>query len=113
MRLSILAFVVAIGVAWLGAASSASAQGMMGPGMMNAQPLQANDPFGPGRIEYPTAQERYVEQLAKLRKKLLRATAEDGGQLSEAHRAAIQRELDSLNKAYAADLAPLGGATRR
>jgi hypothetical protein len=103
MRCSILALVVAGGLA---AAGPAGAQmmgmgGSMGMGTnMRAQP---DDPFGPGRLEYPSAQERYVDQLQRLRRKMLKITAQDGGQLTEAHRAAIQLELDAINRSYAAN----------
>jgi hypothetical protein len=101
MRRSILALAAAGGLA---AAGPAGAQ--MGMGMAPMPPrVQQDDPFGPGRMEFPTARERYVEQLQRLRRKMLKITAQDGGQLTEAHRAALQQELDGINRAYAANAA--------
>ena len=97
MRCSILALVLAGG---LTAAGPAAAQMGMAPPLPRIQP---DDPFGPGRIEYPTAQDRYVDQLQRLRRKMLNITAEDGGKLTDAHRAALQQELDAINRAYAAN----------
>ena len=35
----------------------------------------------------------------------LKVTAEDGGQLSEAHKASLQKELDAINREYSANTA--------
>jgi hypothetical protein len=68
-----------------------------------------DDPFALGNAESP--RQRYLLEIAMLRKKLQRWTTEDGGKLSEAHQAALQRELDAINKAYAAN-APAKGTRR-
>ena len=110
MRLSILALVVAGGLALAGSNAAAGAPASMAPAI---QTVQGNDPFGPGRIEYPTAHQRYTGQLSILRRKLVRITADDGGQLSEAHKAALQQELDAINREYAANSPPPHGTLRR
>jgi hypothetical protein len=116
MRLPIVALAVAGGLAGIGAPTVAGAQGMMGGGVMGqgtmASPnTRLNDPFA--HVEYQTAQQRYAEQLSALRRKLLRMKTEDGGQLSLAHQAALQQELDAINKTYAANSPPPRGAARR
>jgi hypothetical protein len=116
MRLAMVALAVAGGLTGLGAPSVAGAQGMMGGGVMGqgtmAQPnTRLNDPFA--HVEYQTAQQRYAEQLAALRKKLLRLKLADGGELSPAHQAALQQELDAINKTYAANSPPPRGGARR
>ncbi|HEV2532596.1 hypothetical protein [Phenylobacterium sp.] len=101
MRPCILILAIAGSLAWSGAAG---AQGMtMGMGS-TVQHTQPDDPFASGHIETP--RERYAQELSRLRSKMLRMTAQDGGQLSEAHRAALQRELDAINTAYAANARP-------
>jgi hypothetical protein len=111
MRLSILASVVAGGLALAGANAAAGAPASMAS--LAIPTVQGNDPFGPGRIEYPTAHQRYAGELSILRKKLVRITADDGGRLSEAHKAALQQELDAINREYAANLPPPRGTLRR
>jgi hypothetical protein len=107
MRLSILALVAA------GASLTASAAAaQMSMPMLSTQPRQATyggDTVGMAPV---SAQLRYQERLAMLRRRLVKATAEDGGQLSEAHKAALQQELDSINREYSANTEkphPFGG----
>ena len=108
MRARVTALAVAFG---LGSAGAAAAQTMgMGQSAMAAHAQTGpDDPFALGQAESPKA--RYALELSMLRKKMLRMTQEDGGQLSAPHQAALQRELDAINKAYAAN-APAKGARR-
>jgi hypothetical protein len=106
MRLSLLALAVAGGLLCAGAAA---AQGVIGMGQSQMGPNgaltpQSGDPFASSHAETP--RERQVAALSRLRTKMLRMAAEDGGQLSEAHKAALQRELDAINKTYAASAGP-------
>lgn len=48
----------------------------------------------------PSRQERYGRKLLGLRDKLVRMTKADGGQLTEEHKAGLQRELDALNRQF-------------
>jgi hypothetical protein len=103
MRRSILALALAGALPWAGAAAG---QGM-GMGMAGAgfrQPMQSADPqerFSEGRLALPSAREVYARDLIRLKQKMQRLAAEDGGQLSPAHQAALQQELDAINRAYA------------
>ena len=110
MRRTILLLSFASGLAWAGAAAGQAMTLGQGQSAMGAH-LQASpdDPFALGNGETP--RQRYLLEVAMLRKKMQRWTSEDGGKLSEAHQAALQRELDAINKAYAAN-APAKGARR-
>jgi len=48
----------------------------------------------------PTQQQRYNQKLIALREKFVRTTRADGGQLSDEHKAALQKELDAINKQF-------------
>jgi hypothetical protein len=93
MRFSLLALASA---ALLAQAGAACAQG----DMMNQQ-MQAHGQ--PTLIQpAPTKHDRYLMRLSSLREKTIRAKAKakDGGQLTPEHAAALQRELDELNKQF-------------
>ena len=91
MRLSVLALVSAAALAQAGLAA---AQG----DMMNQQ-VQAHDqPMA--MPPAPTKHDRYLMKLAALREKTIRTKAKDGGQLTPEHSAALQHELDELNKQF-------------
>jgi hypothetical protein len=107
MRLSVL--VLLAGGALLTASAAAAQMTMPMLSNMPRQATYGGDTVGVAPV---SAQLRYQERLAMLRKKLLKVTAEDGGQLSEAHKAALQQELDSINRELAANTAtprPFGG----
>ncbi|HEX3364451.1 hypothetical protein [Phenylobacterium sp.] len=91
MRLSALALVSAAALAQAGLAQ---AQG----DMMN-QPVQAHDQQTV-MPPLPTKHDRYLMKLAALREKTIKTKARDGGQLTPEHSAALQRELDELNKQF-------------
>jgi hypothetical protein len=92
MRLSVLALVSA---AALPPACGAQAQMMMGQ-----QPAQAHDQSS-GPLPAPlTKHDRYLMKLSALRDKTIRTKAKDGGQLTPEHAAALQHELDDLNREF-------------
>jgi hypothetical protein len=74
--------------------------GMMGQ-MMTSQP-PVNAPFGTGEdgAVFPSTQQRYAAKIMALKEKMQRLTVQDGGQLSDEHRASLQRELDGVNKSF-------------
>ena len=76
--------------------------GAMGQGQMMTNQPSASAPFGGGvdGARLPTEQERYAARIMALKQKMQKLTAQDGGQLSEAHRAALQRELDGVNRSF-------------
>src|SRR5689334_8653557 len=43
-------------------------------------------------------QDSYDQEITMLKKKMDRLTREDGGQLSAAHQASLQKELDDVNR---------------
>jgi hypothetical protein len=45
-------------------------------------------------------QESYDEAIMALKQKMERLTREDGGQLSAAHQASLQKELDEVNRRF-------------
>ena len=96
MRERVLALAVAAGL--LAQAGSAAAQGdtMM---MTAPQMAQPHDQWI-GQPPLPTRHERYLMKLASLRDKTLKTKAKDGGQLTPEHAAALQRELDQLNRQF-------------
>jgi hypothetical protein len=47
---------------------------------------------------YLTAQDRYDLRVMALKAKMQGLTAQDGGELSEAHKASLQHELDGVNR---------------
>jgi hypothetical protein len=60
-------------------------------------------PIAPGRgpaqdPRLPAIPSPYVRKLAFLQNKLLVTTSKDGGRLTPEHAAALQRELDALNR---------------
>ena len=112
MRLSILALMLAVGLAPAGAAAAQAMTMGMGQSSMGAHGpgLNPYEPYALDHVETP--QERYARELGRLRRKMLRITAEDGGQLSEAHKAALQAELDAINRTYAANSASAAKARR-
>jgi hypothetical protein len=81
-------------------AGGAAAQSDMMPMMNNQLPAQAHDQFTGQPPPMPTKHDRYLMKLASLRDKTLRTKAKDGGQLTSEHAAALQHELDDLNKAF-------------
>ncbi len=110
MRLPILTLALAGCLASAGVAFAAGAGAPTAP----ASPVAPmRDPYRSGSIERPAAQDHYAEQLAMLRKKVLRTSAEDGGNLSQAHYAALQQELHAINDAYASNAPPRPGTFRR
>jgi hypothetical protein len=48
----------------------------------------------------PSREQIYFRHVATLREKMRKLTAEDGGQLTQDHAAALQKELDDLNRLY-------------
>ena len=99
--ISILAAGVAAGAMAPGAASAQmTGMGAMGQ-MMTPQP-PVNAPFGTGEdgARFPTAQERYAAKIMALKQKMQKLTQQDGGQLTDEHKAALQRELDGVNKSF-------------
>ncbi len=48
----------------------------------------------------PSPQQRYNLRLLDLHNKIVRMTKADGGQLTDAHRADLQNELDALNRRF-------------
>lgn len=111
MRLATSMTVLASVLAPAGAAAAqmTGQMGQMGQmgSMMSSQP-SASPAFGGGidGARFPTAQERYAARIMALKQKMQKMTAQDGGQLSEAHRAALQRELDGVNKSFGIKPAP-------
>ena len=99
MRVRVLALAVAGGV--LAQSSSAVAQGgmMMGQ-MMGQSPAMAHEQFTGTPPQLPTKHDRYVMRLMTLRDKTLKTKAKDGGELTPEHAAALQHELDELNKQF-------------
>jgi hypothetical protein len=45
-------------------------------------------------------QENYDQAIMTLKQKMERLTREDGGQLSAAHQASLQKELDDVNRRF-------------
>ncbi len=110
MRLCILALTA---VAGLAAATAAFASGVHGSALSPAGPGWAsNDTYRRGDID-ARAQQSYAERLAALRQKVLRISAEDGGELSLADFAALQRELKAINAEYAENSPAPSWAMRR
>lgn len=99
---------LAAGLALAGAAPDAARaqmmnqMGSMGQGMMMGTQSSASSAFGAGAdgARFPSTQERYAARIQALKQKMAKLTREDGGQLSEAHKAALQRELDGVNKSF-------------
>ena len=111
MRLPILTLAL---TACLASAGAALAGGVNAPTAGGASPaVQMRDTYRPGGTERPAAQDHYAERLAMLRKKVLRTSAEDGGNLSPEHYAALKQELDAINDAYASNAPPRPGTFRR
>jgi hypothetical protein len=101
MRLAAFSLILTAGLALAGAAS-AQMMGQMGQGMMMGTMPSANATYGgdlnqPG---VPTAQQRYAARIMALKQKMAKLTQQDGGQLSDEHKASLQRELDGVNKSF-------------
>jgi hypothetical protein len=106
MRLAVSMSVLAASLAAVGAAL-AQMMGQMGGQMMNSQPsASAAVNGGLDGARFPTPQERYAARIMALKQKMQKLTQQDGGQLSEAHRAALQRELDGVNRSFGIKPAP-------
>jgi hypothetical protein len=103
MRLATFSLILAAAAA---TASAAAAQ-MMGQmsgqmGQMGAGSMMSSAPPNSGIDEarFPTAQQRYAAKIMALKQKMAKLTQQDGGQLSDAHKASLQRELDGVNKSF-------------
>jgi hypothetical protein len=89
-----------LATAAMGLATSAMAQQTV-----NGPNQQPNIPQGPGngdRANYfpDTVQDRYDVAILLLKKKVDRVTREDGGKLTPEHAAALQSDLDKLNRRF-------------
>ncbi|MGZ6040103.1 MAG: hypothetical protein ACXWKR_15640 [Phenylobacterium sp.] len=93
-----LIFAATLAVAVAAQAQMTGQMGQMGQGMMMGTQPSASPAFDGAR--FPTTQERYAAKITALRQKMQKLTQQDGGQLSEEHRAALQRELDGVNKSF-------------
>lgn len=108
MRLATFSLILAAGFASAGGASAQmgagtmGSMGQMGQGQMMSSQPSASATFGAGDdgARFPTAQQRYAARIQALRQKMAKLTREDGGQLSDEHKAGLQRELDGLNKSF-------------
>ncbi|HLZ73889.1 hypothetical protein [Phenylobacterium sp.] len=76
--------------------------GSMGQGMMMGTQPAASSAYGAGAdgARFPTTQERYAAKILALRQKMQKLTQQDGGRLSDEHKASLQRELDGVNKSF-------------
>jgi hypothetical protein len=105
MRFAAFSLILTVGFAVArGAAAQMGGQtmGSMGQGQMMSTQPGASAPFGGGsdQAKFPTQQERYAGRIMALKQKMQKLTAQDGGQLSDEHKAGLQRELDGLNKSF-------------
>jgi hypothetical protein len=104
MRLAILVPALASALALTGVASAQMmgqmGGGMMGGGMSPMPPANGSANWGAENAAFPTAQQRYVARIRALKSKMDKLTQQDGGQLSDEHRASLQRELDGVNKSF-------------
>ncbi|HEY3950967.1 hypothetical protein [Phenylobacterium sp.] len=103
MRRPRLAFLTAILV--LPAAGAAAAQ-MMGP----TTPMPSTATYG-GGLDFQTApspQQRYNQKIIALRDKMQKTARADGGQLTAEHKAALQKELDGINRQFGVKAASAG-----
>ena len=105
MRLAVSIGALASTLVLAGAASAqmmTGQMGQMGQGQMMGPQAPQSAAFGAGvdRARFPTTQERYAAKIQALKQKMQKLTAQDGGQLSDEHKAGLQRELDGVNKSF-------------
>jgi hypothetical protein len=96
-----LALITAGGLVLAGGAG-AQPGGMGAPGtIMGYQPTDPALHGGAGQWAGSLSQhDRYVIQLKELRKRTIKAKAQDGGELTPEHKADLQHQLDELNRRY-------------
>ena len=89
-------------LAALGASTAALAQSQTYSSMESPVPQGASNGArqDSGASWIPSEQWWYDWSIANLRDKMLKIQAKDGGQLTPEHAAALQRELDRLNRKY-------------
>jgi hypothetical protein len=92
-----------------GLASAALATGAMAQSLSDAGVAHPPVSRAPGAD--PRA--NYDWHVTMLKKKMSRLTRQDGGQLSAAHQASLQKELDDLNRRYGAGPYGLGPSARK
>jgi hypothetical protein len=69
------------------------------PSTPGAQASLFSDPATPAESA-ANLQDSYDHAIIMLKKKMDRLTREDGGQLSAAHQASLQKELDDVNRRF-------------
>ena len=106
MRLATFTLILAAGLATAGVAAAqmgGGAQGFTIPGANDA-----GNQYGitdrprpyPRRLSIALAQNHYNAQVMALKAKMQILTRQDGGQLSDEHKAALQSQLDELNRSF-------------
>jgi hypothetical protein len=95
MRSWLVTFIAAGALAPATGASAQATYSVMSPPtpMAQSQPWAGNVEVHPVTLPSP-----YARKLAFLQNKLLFTKAKDGGHLTPDHAAALQRELDALNR---------------
>ena len=100
MRVWLLASVVAVALSpAAGALAQVTYYSEMSPPPVPAKSVGVFSVSAPpGQVRLAALPDPYVRKLAFLREKLIYLTSKDGGRLSAEHAAALQRELDQLNR---------------
>jgi hypothetical protein len=98
MRTGILALAIA-GAVGLAGAAGAQILGESGQGGFGQASLAGGAP-SLAAPKLPTPFQRYALKIQELHAKAQQLKAHDGGELSVAHRADLQQQLDALNHAF-------------
>jgi hypothetical protein len=98
-----LAISAAVGLAAAALATGAQAQSRgsdMTSSALPSPPGQSGGVLTTPSERQANLQQSYDLAIMMLKKKMERVTREDGGQLSEAHQAGLQKELDDVNHRF-------------